>query len=652
MNGVARRAMVIGLDGASMEILLNVVRWGHAPNLGRLLGRGVHRPMVGVFPTLTPPGWTSLYTGTWHGTHQVMDWTIRVPGQPLRVSKWGIDTRACKVPYLWNVFEDAGKTPILVKQEMSWPPTVRKGYQVEGSGPGISNYHQVCGYHLFVAGPWAPRPAGSRRDPETVDPSAGAGGDETDPVTLKPAQGWAGLPASQRPPLEVELTLRPLHRGRAILLRGRDGEPRTYYGLVYAQGQGYDTLRVCRSRNGDDALCQLSVGQWSDWWLDTFRIDGQAVEGYVRMKLITLSADGRSLEVFVPQVWPRTGFTHPPELALELDGAVGNFLQNPARDALGVVDDDTYFEVLEFHHQRLADVAQYLCGSRPWDLLVLHTHAPDYANHFFVGYADEISGAPPEVVERCRRGVTRTWESVDRMVGRLLELAGEDTLVIVASDHGGTPNVHSPVDVEDVLEQAGLLVTTGRPASQPQGPEEPGQVPWYVPFNVMGRPSREVDWSRTRAVPYGLIHIFINLKGREPDGVVEPQDYEKVQQEIIEAIMGYRHPETGECPFALALKKSDAEAINLWGDVVGDVVYAIRPEYDVVHGKHMPVGSLGIGGQHSTFVMAGPGVKRGAALERPVRVVDVMPTLCHLMGVPVPEHVEGGVIYEALEGSG
>ena len=89
--------------------------------------------------------------------------------------------------------------------------------------------------------------------------------------------------------------------------------------------------------------------------------------------------------------------------------------------------------------------------------------------------------------------------------------------------------------------------------------------------------------------------------------------------------------------------------VNLWGDLVGDVVYALRPEFDGAHGKQLPSARLGIGGQHCTFIMAGAGVRQGLDLRRQVRAVDVAPTICYLMGVPMPRDVEGGVVYEALE---
>ena len=55
MQSPARRAILIGMDGASMELVNNMVDGGHMPHLGRLMERAVHRPMIGVFPTLTPP---------------------------------------------------------------------------------------------------------------------------------------------------------------------------------------------------------------------------------------------------------------------------------------------------------------------------------------------------------------------------------------------------------------------------------------------------------------------------------------------------------------------------------------------------------------------------------------------------------------------
>jgi predicted AlkP superfamily phosphohydrolase/phosphomutase len=624
MNSQARKAIVIGIDGASMELILNQVEWGNMPNVKTLIEQGVYRPMLGTYPTLTPPGWTALYTGAWHGTHGVMDFNIRAKNKGLGETIWGINTGLSKAEYLWNTAERAGKTPILVKVEMSWPPTIKSGVQVEGTGPGVSNHHQIAGYHLFVGGRWAPRPIGGERDSEAVDPSALQEGVPYDPVEIKPADmnTWKHLPDSNHPFLEVELVVQPLARGRDIMLRGQAGTPKTLYGLIYGSGgDGYDRVRVCRSRDGQNILAELSPGQWSNWVTDSFQIDGSRVDGNVRLKLITLSETADQFELFMPQIWPTKGYTYPEGVAEEIYENIGPFLQNPGRDALGLIDDGTFFELLEYHHDNLSDVARYLTATRPWDILFVETHASDYCDHFFIGQSDPVSGADPDTIRRCREGLNSTYASIDRWIGRILKIADSDTVVVIASDHGGTPSQFQPIDVNDVLERAGLL-------HQKNG---------------------EIDWSKTRAARVGTIHIFINLKGRDPGGIVDAADYETTQTEIIDALMTYKDPESGRRPFKLALTREDSEVLNLWGELVGDVVYALHPGFDGAHGRHLPVGKFGLSGQHSVFVMTGSGVRKGVALERQVRVVDVAPTLCYLLGWPMPKHVEGGVIYEALE---
>ena len=628
MAALAERAIIIGIDGASMEIVRHMADKGATPNLKRLMDTGAWRPMLGVFPTLTPPGWTSIATGAWPGTHEVMDFNIRARGKPLTETVWGVNTQLSKAEYFWNTLERADKTPILVKWEMSWPPTITKGVQVEGTGPGVANHHQIAGYHLWVSGNWSPRPIGGGVDAAAVDPSTLQAGEDVDHVDLRPADGdqWSHLPDSAKPALEVELTVQPLARGRSDLTAwGTEGAvARTFYGLVYAQSAaGYDRVRICTSRDGSQAIADLAVADWSDWSRQQFTIGSRPLTGYVRFKLITLTPDGDTFEVFMPQVWATEGYTYPEEVATEIDTHVGPFLQNPGRDTLGLVDDETFFELLDMHHACLADVAHHLCATRDWDVLFTEVHSLDYGNHFFMAQTDPRCGAPESVVARSLEGMTRLIASVDRWVGRLLELQDDETVVVVTSDHGGTPDFVPPIAAADVLEKVGLL--------------------------VLDPATGEIDLSRSAAIPVGTIHVFINLKGRDPGGIVDPEDFDKVQQQIIHALTTYVDPGTGKQPFALAVTRENAEMLNLWGDLVGDVVWAVHPEFDACHGRHLPAVSLGIGGQHTTFIINGPHIRSGLALQGQARSVDIAPTVAHLLGVPQPRNAEGRVIAEAIE---
>lgn len=635
----AQRFMLIGMDGAGMENVLHMVQRGHMPNVARLLHRGVHRGMWGVLPTLTPPGWTTLVTGAWPSTHGVMDFNIRKPQAPLDETEWGINTRLCRAEYLWNTVERGGKTPLLVKYEMSWPPTITRGVQVEGTGPGISNHAQIAGYHLFTVGRQQQERASA--DTAEVDPSALRERLRYDPVTLVGVNGagWSNLPASAREPKFATLHVLPLHRSHAFMRRAGSGEPKEYYALIYAQTDaGYDRVRITRGRDGADRLFteDLAPGGWSGFVRDRFRIGAEEVEGHVRAKLIELSPQADRMELFFPQIWPVSGYTQPEEVAEEILQHVGPFLQNPGRDALGVIDDDTYFELLDYHLETLAKVAIHLCATRrDWGALFTQTHAPDYANHFFIADADPISGAAPAVVERSFRGMTRTYEACDRWIGRLADaLLDDETVLSIVSDHGGTSTTYPLTNAADVLEQAGLLAYKQDGAAAAGGRRRAG---------------RAIDWTKTKAAPVGVVNIYVNLKGREPTGIVDPADYEQVRREIIHALYGYRDPKAGYCPFTLALRREDAEAVNMWGELVGDVVYATLPEFDGAHGHQLPSARWGWGGQHACFIMAGAGVRRGVHLGRQVRQVDVAPTLAYAAGLPLPRDNEGRVLYEALE---
>ena len=77
-----------------------------------------------------------------------------------------------------------------------------------------------------------------------------------------------------------------------------------------------------------------------------------------------------------------------------------------------------------------------------------------------------------------------------------------------------------------------------------------------------------------------MVYIYVNLKGRDPDGIVEPgEEYERVRDQIFDALLTWCHPETGERPVLLALRKEDCRPWGIYGDAMGDVIYAVRPGY-------------------------------------------------------------------------
>jgi arylsulfatase A-like enzyme len=122
-----------------------------------------------------------------------------------------------------------------------------------------------------------------------------------------------------------------------------------------------------------------------------------------------------------------------------------------------------------------------------------------------------------------------------------------------------------------------------------------------------------------------------------------------VQLEICDALYKYVDPATGRRPVALALPKKDARLLGLYGDGIGDVVYAVYPWFGSQHGHKLPTAEWGMGSLKAMLVLNGPGIKKGARLQRTVGLVDIVPTICHLTGLPIPQDVDGAVIYQAFE---
>ena len=109
------------------------------------------------------------------------------------------------------------------------------------------------------------------------------------------------------------------------------------------------------------------------------------------------------------------------------------------------------------------------------------------------------------------------------------------------------------------------------------------------------------------------------------------------------------HSRVAVKPIALALAKEDARVLGLYGDHIGDVVYAFNPWFTGQHGNILPAAELGLGNLRALLTFTGPGIKRGFRLERTCNLVDIVPTICYLMDLPIPPNAEGGVLYQVFK---
>ena len=191
-----------------------------------------------------------------------------------------------------------------------------------------------------------------------------------------------------------------------------------------------------------------------------------------------------------------------------------------------------------------------------------------------------------------------------------------------------------------------------------------------------------VDWRGTRAFPWvEPLAVWVNLKGRDPQGIVPREEYEETRRHIIDVLQELRDPDTGDRIVTMVMTREESVNIGLGDERTGDVVYFLKPPYTIwcgpiddlltymatkehldkdwlvkdqfrvtgIHGYYLPNEKVGDFTNSSVLVMKGPGVKKGVELKKPVRLMDVAPTISHLLGIPVPRDSEGRVIHEALE---
>ena len=271
----------------------------------------------------------------------------------------------------------------------------------------------------------------------------------------------------------------------------------------------------------------------------------------------------------------------------------------------------------------------------------MHSHPTDWVYHAIMTEMCPDICKDPEKNEWAWDLHRKIYQTQDYLLGKILELVGRDTLIVTISDHGAVPD--GPyVNPVKILAAAGLLTLKGENAGWGKA-----QNPKFEHYKEML--GLDADPAQSRAMPQRSCYVYVNLKGRDPQGIVEPEDYEKVQYAIIDALMAYVHPETGERPFALALTRKDARLLGLGGEQCGDVVYALRPRYCSQHGAILPTAEYSIGCLKALLTFTGPGVKKGARMERFCNIIDMVPTVCHLMGLPVPGQCEGAILYQLLE---
>jgi predicted AlkP superfamily phosphohydrolase/phosphomutase len=328
---------------------------------------------------------------------------------------------------------------------------------------------------------------------------------------------------------------------------------------------------------------------------------------------------GELVSCFLTADTRRDPYTHPPELRGEIEALVGPYSVD-VRNFRSEDRDRILAEIYAMTEQRFR-VARHLLDTRPWDFFMMVEIGLDRLHHAFWRFLDP---AHPRHEPGHRYGdvIRSYYQYLDDEIGELLERFDEDTAVMVVSDHGARP-MEGAICVNEWLMREGYLVLA-EPVTEPTA------------FRDVA-----VDWRRTRAWGEGgyYCRLCLNVRGREPDGVVAPEDYEALRAELAERLEALPGP--GGAPIGTRVHRPE----ELWRERRG-----IPPDLVVYFGDlgWRSNGSVGRAehwtfdndtgpddanhDRHGLWVTAGPGV---AAEHRDgMSILDVAPTILRLFGLP------------------
>ena len=376
----------------------------------------------------------------------------------------------------------------------------------------------------------------------------------------------------------------------------------------------------------------------------------QAVDGWMVSGMMTPGFGER-----------QRGFAYPAELAQQIEGwAPGYVLDLSANYEKDWRDAELAKRGLASIEQRYV-VLERLLEEHPVDVVFSVMESPDRLQHVYYRYMDPSDSLYDTAAAKDIRPALETcFAAIDRVVGLLGDWVGDDGAAIVCSDHGFTAWLVT-VRVNALLEEWGYL-RTSRTARLMQTsvaraavPLAKRVLPRKVARRAKGQTMKAIDWSQTRAfasnIPQQGVHL--NLKGREPFGIVDPSEAESLKQELIARFKELRGPDGKPVADAVYAREEvlSGPELERAPDIfpvlrdhtfeLDDEVFHKQPFTDVTdlpRGVHHPDGIV---------VVAGPGVQVGKKIEG--TVLDVTPTLLYQAGLAVTTGLDGEVLKEAFE---
>jgi predicted AlkP superfamily phosphohydrolase/phosphomutase len=614
------RAVILGFDGMDPELADRFMNEGRLPNLAKLRDKGTFSKLRTTFPAISPVAWSTFMTGVNPGKHNIYDFLardtnsylpflssaeIKGPKRHIKIGKYSIPFGKTEIKAMrkgtpfWHWLGDAGIFSSVIRVPVTFPPEKFQGVLL--SGMCVPDLKGSQGTFCLCT---------TRMSSDKFR----EGGVRV-PIERKNGVCHSYVPGPDNP------------------LKEDAGEVRMDYEIRPEPGS-----KQARFVVGSEKFT-LKVGEYSEWITAEFKAGmGFTAHGICRFYLKEVSSE---VEVYVTPVnidpgHPDLPISHPVTYSIYLAKLFGPYATlGLAEDTWAlnehVLDDDAFLAQAYGNHEDRERMLFDALDKTKQGLCTCVFDTTDRIQHMFWRYLEEDHPAARDVPHSQHPQVIQDlYQRMDRLIGRVMEKIDGDTLLMIISDHGFKSFARC-MNLNAWLHQNGYLALK-------DGQTESGD--WF----------EDVDWSRTRAYTMGLNGLYLNIKGREKQGVVDPAEVDALKDELREKLNGlvdsasgtigvtgvfvtdefYRGPYSENAPDLLVGYGAGYRAS--WDSVMGKVTSQIFED-----------NTKAWSGDHCIDPRLVPGVLFSSHkfVEEKPAIVDVAPTILKLFGLTPPGHLDG-----------
>lgn len=540
-----RKVIVLGFDGLDHHLTEQMINSGRLPGFARLANSGGFAALGTTIPPQSPVAWSTFITGLDPGGHGIFDFVHRDPktmlpylsttrtegsSRTVGFGRWQLPLSSGKVELLrrgqpfWELLEGRGVPTTIIRMPANFPPSGTASHELSGMGtPDLLGTYGTFSFY-------------------TSEPYAFAGqvlsGGTVHNVRVREGRVRASLDGPDNP-------------------FRRAPEKVTSEFTVYPD-RGNQFAKVVAG--AEERL--LRVGEWSDWVPVQFPLaPTQTLDGQVRFFLKSLDPffELYASPVNIDPLAPAMPVSTPASYASELAEATGRFYtQGMPEDTkglkTGVLTDAQFLEQASIAGEEVRRQYRYVLDRFDSGFLFYYFGNVDQVAHMMWRARDPGHPAYDRVKDEPNAEVVdQLYQGLDAIVSETLDRLGPDDLLVVMSDHGFT-SWRRAFHLNSWLRDNGYIVL-----KNPAMKDDPG---------FFGN----VDWSRTRAYALGLNGLYVNLQGREKDGIVEPGGREALLTELVTKLTAVIDPATGLPAITKVYRSDQVYAMAGVADIAPDLI--------------------------------------------------------------------------------